>query len=30
VMFVVETRTPAHLEEILLDINESGYEAKAR
>jgi len=30
VMFVVETRTPAHLEEILLDINERGYEAKAR
>jgi threonine dehydratase len=30
VMFVVETRTRGHLEEILLDINERGYEASVR
>ena len=30
VMFVVETRTRGHLEEILRDINGRGYEAKAR
>jgi len=30
VMFVVETRTRGHMEEILRDINGRGYEAKAR
>ena len=30
VMFVVETRTRGHLEEILRDINGRGYEARAR
>ncbi len=30
VMFAVETRTRGHLEEILLDINNKGYDAKAR